>query len=130
MDEAEEIEISGVTGTKLGVIASKVIPISFLPHRLGEFRHPFVVIKDPGQFLLSSHAMYQQALGIRWEKRSGKPLLTWEDPERGPQEVQLHPNPRFTKGVNAHPFELLAGERKMIDFTYAEQENFGLFALV
>ena len=123
LENAEKIELSGVTGTKLNVIASKIIPVSFLPGRNNEFRHPFIVIRDPGQFLLSSHAMYQQSLGIRWEKRSGKPFLTWNDRQGTPREIMLHSRPRFTMGYNSKTFELQPGESQMIQFQHEEQED-------
>ena len=121
LPNAEKVEISGVTGTKLKVIASKVIPISFLPENSQGFNHPFVVIGDTGQFLLSSHAMYQQEIGIAWGEQDGKPYLTWEGATGEKNMVPLFPHPRFIHGVNLVKMTFPPGSSVEVDFKFYDR---------
>ena len=43
----------GVTGKELKVVSTKWLPISFSHEKIDEFMHPFVIVSEPDQFLLS-----------------------------------------------------------------------------
>ena len=62
--DAGEITLTGVTGKELKVVSTKWLPISFSHEKIDEFMHPFVIVSEPDQFLLSSSAMYQELIGI------------------------------------------------------------------
>ena len=114
---AGDISLAGVTGKSLKIITTKWLPISFTAGSAEQFMHPFVVVKDKSQFLLSSLAMYAQTIGIEWDIPNRLPYLTWPSRLDGRKiHTLLHSELRTDIAKNKNREVIKPGEEKIVEF--------------
>ena len=111
---AGKIQITGVTGGAMTVIDCKFLQIGFSPDAL--FSHPFVIVKEPEILLLSSHLIYDQHLGITWDKQKENPFLTWDKANGKQMKIPLYSQPFQVTAKLAEKVVLGPGEKKVVTF--------------
>ena len=111
---AGTIKLTGVTGSSMNVLDSKFFEISFAKNMT--FPHLFVVVQEQDTLLLSSHLMYDQQLGIHWDRKNDNPFLTWESIKGKVHQVSLHPSPFQLTAKLAEKVELEPGEKRVLSF--------------
>ena len=118
--DAGDITLTGVTGKELKVVSTKWLPISFSHEKIDEFMHPFVIVSEPDQFLLSSSAMYQELIGIKWDVEKRFPYLTWPDKSVANRpyfkRTPLFSETRYFGATNTTKCVIAPGQNAIVEF--------------
>ena len=104
-----------MTGAPLKVVARKLLKIGFSPEEEEHFEHPFVIVPEGDQLLISSVIMYKRRIGIEWPDKGEVPMLKWRSARDGAiQYAQMHDRSRYDSGTNDSKICLEAGQEKLI----------------